>query len=51
VNKGAVRNQFEGLRRDIINSLAMIEALIDFSESDGIDDDIYEKGVSDIISC
>ncbi|KIY45972.1 tRNA modification GTPase TrmE [Fistulina hepatica ATCC 64428] len=39
---GSVRNQYEQIRSDIIHCLALVEALIDFSEED-VEDGVYDQ--------
>ncbi|KAJ7067919.1 hypothetical protein C8F01DRAFT_979742 [Mycena amicta] len=50
---GATSARFEQLRKDIIRCLAKVEALIDFSEGEDIEDGVYEdarKSARDILS-
>ena len=42
--QGGSWSQLEGFRKAIVDSLAMEEALIDFSEGDSLEDDIREGG-------
>jgi tRNA modification GTPase len=37
---------YEGWRTDIIKCRALIEAVIDFGEDEGIEDEVYENGTS-----
>jgi tRNA modification GTPase len=43
-SQGAARERYEGIRRDIIHCLAMVEALIDFGEGEDIEEGVYEQG-------
>lgn len=42
--KGETRSQYDSLRQQIIHCLAHAEALIDFSESEDIEDGVYDQG-------
>ncbi|CCM04020.1 uncharacterized protein FIBRA_06177 [Fibroporia radiculosa] len=41
---GASRNRLERLRQQIIKCLSLVEALIDFSEDEDIEDGVFDKG-------
>ncbi|TFY59822.1 hypothetical protein EVJ58_g5531 [Rhodofomes roseus] len=40
---GAMRDHFEKLRKDVIQCLALVEALIDFGEGEDIEEGVYEQ--------
>lgn len=42
--QGVNRARFEQIRTEIIQCLALVEALIDFGEGEDIDDSVYEQG-------
>ena len=44
--KGGLRERYEDLRRQIINAMAIVEALIDFGEDDGVGEEVYLDGSS-----
>ncbi|KAF9188002.1 tRNA modification GTPase gtpbp3, mitochondrial [Haplosporangium sp. Z 11] len=40
---GGLKNLYESWRTQLIGSMALIEALIDFGEDEGIEDDVYDN--------
>lgn len=44
VSQGASRIHFESLRKQIIKCLALVEAIIDFSEGEDLEDGILDDG-------
>lgn len=42
--QGVNRARFEQIRTEIIQCLALVEALIDFGDGEDIDDGVYEQG-------
>ena len=44
--QGALKLLYEGWRADIIKCRALTEAIIDFGEDEGIEDEIYGDGNS-----
>ena len=45
-SQGVTRARFEALRNDIIQCLALVEALIDFGEGEDIEEGVYDQGSS-----
>src|SRR5262245_7986999 len=43
-SQGTTRAQLDRLRSEIIQSLALLEALIDFGEGEDIEEGLYEQG-------
>lgn len=44
--KGQVRATYEGMRVEIIESMSLVEALIDFGEDEGISETVFDRGES-----
>lgn len=42
--QGELKGHFESLRQDILRSLSLVEALIDFGEED-VEDGVYIEGM------
>lgn len=42
--KGGTRSRYDALRQKIIHCLAQLEALIDFSEGEDIEEGVYDQG-------
>ncbi|KAF9924709.1 tRNA modification GTPase gtpbp3, mitochondrial [Linnemannia zychae] len=45
---GGLKNLYESWRTQLIQSMALIEALIDFGEDENIEDDVYDNVVSKV---
>ncbi|KAI8360048.1 tRNA modification GTPase TrmE [Mortierella sp. GBAus27b] len=45
---GGLKNLYENWRAQLIQSMALIEALIDFGEDENIEDDVYDKVVAKV---
>ncbi|KAI7819145.1 hypothetical protein BC939DRAFT_269781 [Gamsiella multidivaricata] len=45
---GGLKNLYEGWRTQLIQSMALIEALIDFGEDENIEDDVYDNVVTKV---
>lgn len=45
LNQGGLKNLYETWRTQLIKSMALIEALIDFGEDENIEDDVYDNGM------
>lgn len=46
LRKGGLKTLYDGWRTDIIKCRALTEAIIDFGEDEGIEDEIYNDGLS-----
>ena len=44
--EGGLKTLYEGWRKDIIKCRATTEAIIDFGEDEGIEEEIYAEGIS-----
>jgi tRNA U34 5-carboxymethylaminomethyl modifying GTPase MnmE/TrmE len=44
--KGGLKTLYDGWRTDIIKCRALAEAIIDFGEDEGIEEEIYDDGLS-----
>jgi tRNA modification GTPase len=42
--QGQVRATYEGMRASIIESMSLVEALIDFGEDEGISETVFDRG-------
>ena len=48
IGQGATRARLETLRNEIIQCLALVEALIDFGEGEDIEEGVYDQGLSTV---
>lgn len=43
--QGGLKHLYESWRTQLIKNMALVEAIIDFGEDEGIEDDIIDKGM------
>jgi len=47
--KGELKNLYESWRKQLIENMALIEAIIDFGEDENIEDGVLEQGKINLI--
>jgi len=43
-SKGGLKHFYENLRKQLIENMALLEAIIDFGEDENIEDGVLERG-------